>query len=191
METRLQKYVEPERLGARREVVEGAIPAAKLMRLGSQYRSAEPVRVRLEFSPGKQGRTVVHGRLSTVLKATCQRCLEPVDVAVEQTLALELVDVDALGADVQAIGEDFDDAVEYHGKLDLHELIEDELVLACPIIPQHLGGECAMPGETSAGAPSDDLAPGGGETEHSAAATRKPFAGLAELLGSSEKNKPS
>ena len=160
----------------------------KRQRLGRQYRCHEPVRVVLKFSPSERGRVRVTGVLETSLQATCQRCLESVIIDIEQDIAVELMDVAGFQTDHVTSADEFDEAVEYQGKLNLHELIEDELVLACPIVPQHAVGECAEPdipesddkGTNVSAAPTapPDDAPGD---------KRKPFARLAELIDASEK----
>ena len=93
METRLQKFVEPARLAARGDTLEGALPSLAVTRLGKQFQSLDAVWVKLRFVPDERGRTKAIGMLKTSLQAICQRCLEPVEVQIEQDIAVELVDV--------------------------------------------------------------------------------------------------
>jgi uncharacterized protein len=70
-----------------------------------------------------------------------------------------------LPEDCEAIGGD-------PRRVDLAALVEDELLLALPIIPQHeAGGECELPGDATEAA-------GEGDTVE----MRRPFAGLKDLL---------
>jgi uncharacterized protein len=98
---------------------------------------------------------------------TCQRCLGPV----RRTLVsdTEIVFADETAADLpegsEVIGGD-------PHRLDFATLVEDELLLALPIIPQHDAGEaCALPA-------------GAGDEQDTAdtAEMRRPFAGLKDLL---------
>ena len=187
METRLQKFVEPARLAARGDTLEGTLPSSAVTRLGKQFQSGDAVQVKLRFVPADRGRIKVIGTLETSLQAVCQRCLEPVEVQIEQDIAVELVDVAALGNGSTTGADEFDDAVEYQGKLNLYELIEDELVLACPIVPQHERGECANPAFDAEGQSGQVSAEPAAES-NSAGDTRKPFADLAQLLDESTKN---
>ena len=187
METRLPKFVEPARLAARGDTLEGALPSSAVTRLGKQFQSCDAVRVKLRFVPDERGRTKAIGTLKTALQAVCQRCLEPVGVQIEQDIAVELVDVATLGNGLGAGTDEFDDAVEYQGKLNLYELVEDELVLACPIVPQHERGECVKPAFDNDKRDSEvaaDPAP----AVNVAGETRKPFADLAQLLDESANN---
>lgn len=77
----------------------------------------------------------LHLDAETVLPMTCQRCLEPVDVPlavdrwfrfVESEEAAAAQDEDAQ-EDVLALAADFD----------LRRLVEDELILALPLVPMH------------------------------------------------------
>ncbi|MEM7466050.1 MAG: YceD family protein [Pseudomonadota bacterium] len=176
MEKRLPKFVDPVRAASRRESFEGSLAAQSITRLGTHFRCESPVSAAIRFANDGHGRVSIVGTVRTELLADCQRCLRPVVVAVEQNVALLAVDAND-GTDGE-LGDD-DDTVEYCGKLDLHELIEDELILAVPIVPQHAQGECAMPADvaeahfTEGKRVASELEP---------RKLRKPFAGLAELM---------
>src|SRR5262245_50113490 len=149
-------------------VVEREFPLAGFGRL--RDRLADPAgaaRVRAEFRlAGRWPAMVLEVRADVVL--TCQRCLGPLrrKLASESKLVFadegsaELLEgYEAAGGDPEA--------------LDLAALVEDELLLALPIIPQHAAGEaCALP----------SAAAEGGEAAVEAGAMRRPFAGLKDLL---------
>jgi uncharacterized protein len=102
---------------------------------------------------------------STALQLTCQRCLQPmtVNLDVQPTIRFVYGEVQA-----QALDENSDeDVLALPPSLDLRALIEDELILALPLIPRH--DACPLP--LSAG--SAELADGGPEA--------RPFAALAAL----------
>jgi uncharacterized protein len=96
---------------------------------------------------------------------TCQRCLGPLRRTLESASRLAFADEGApeLPSNYEAIGSD-------PRKLDLAALVEDELLLALPLIPLHDAGErCVGPGAKD-------------ESEEPAAGMRRPFAGLKDLL---------
>jgi uncharacterized protein len=96
---------------------------------------------------------------------TCQRCLGPLRRKLESASRLAFAEEGApeLPSDYEAIGSD-------PRKLDLAALVEDELLLALPLIPQHGAGErCAMPDAKDEG-------------EGRAAEMRRPFAGLKDQM---------
>jgi uncharacterized protein len=99
---------------------------------------------------------------------TCQRCLGPMRrrLASESQLVFADENEAELPDGFESVGGD-------PRKLDLAALVEDELLLAVPLIPQHEAGEaCELP----------DVAPGKDEEGAAAAEMRRPFAGLKDLL---------
>jgi uncharacterized protein len=133
-------------------------------------RLAEPAgsaTARAEF--GLQGHWPVarlHVEADVVL--TCQRCLGPMRRRLASESQLVFADENAaeLPDGFESVGGD-------PRKLDLAALVEDELLLAVPLIPQHEAGEaCELP----------DAAPGKDEEGAAAAEMRRPFAGLKDLL---------
>ena len=98
----------------------------------------------------------------------CQRCLQPVALDVEIERSIRFVADEATAAALDAESED--DVLALPRWLDLHELIEDELLLALPIVPMHDHCPVALP--TAVG--EDEVAGAASEPEH-------PFAALAAL----------
>jgi uncharacterized protein len=65
----------------------------------------------------------------------CQRCLEPVALHLDVARALRFVADEALAELLDADSED--DVLALPRRLDLHTLVEDELLLALPLVPMH------------------------------------------------------
>lgn len=78
---------------------------------------------------------------------TCQRCLRPFELPIEIDRQLRFVrdeaEAEALDAELD------DDVLALPRALDLRELIEDELLLALPLVPRH--DTCPAPLNFSAG----------------------------------------
>jgi uncharacterized protein len=66
---------------------------------------------------------------------TCQRCLQPVAVAVEFDRQFRFVRGEDEAARLDAESED--DVLELQHALDLPALVEDELLLSLPLVPRH------------------------------------------------------
>jgi uncharacterized protein len=147
--------------------VERQFPVAAFARLLD--RLAEPagqVSARAEFRQAGQwpaARLVV----TADVVLTCQRCLGPVRRALASEAQVVFADEAAPGLPEgsETVGGD-------PHRLDFAALVEDELLLALPIIPAHDAGEaCTLP------------AGDGNETDASdTAEMRRPFAGLKDLL---------
>ena len=65
----------------------------------------------------------------------CQRCLQPMRLAVQAKRRIFFVDGEDAAAALDAESED--DVLALTPALDLAELIEDELLLALPLVPRH------------------------------------------------------
>ncbi|HSI48444.1 MAG TPA: YceD family protein [Ideonella sp.] len=77
----------------------------------------------------------LHLQAEVNLSLCCQRCLGPVvsDVAVD--CSLRFVSDEASAAEMDADSED--DVLALQRWMDLRELVEDELLLALPLVPRH------------------------------------------------------
>lgn len=100
----------------------------------------------------------------------CQRCLNAYEQPVESEFRIAFVATDDAAANVP---EGYEGVVAAHGRASLAVLVEDELLLALPLVPVHATPEeCAAQPETAA---PDESAPREG--------TQRPFADLRDLLG--------
>ena len=161
MATELPDEFDCRQLPATGAQLSGAIAAARLRRIELPYRVDGPVRVRLTVQARAGGGFAVSGELAVPLAAQCQRCLE------WMVLPLQLpVAVVAVTAAQAAQLEDADWVALVDEKLQVSELVEDEVLLGCPLAPRHDTATCG-PGAASATV-----------TER-----KQPFARLADLLG--------
>ncbi len=98
----------------------------------------------------------------------CQRCLSPVDVPLEVDREFRFV-ADEATAEALDDGSE-EDLLVISREFDLHELIEDELLMALPVVPRH--DEC--PTDVPMASTDEDF-------EEASAAKPNPFAALANL----------
>lgn len=124
---------------------------------------------------GGMGQVWLRIKVRASFPMECQRCMTPVDVPLEVDREFRFV------AD-EATAEALDDEVEedllaLSREFDLHELIEDELLMALPVVPRH--DECPTP--VSMASSDEDF-------EAATAERPNPFAALAGLrVGKSDK----
>lgn len=99
-----------------------------------------------EIRPGSSGSDDVWLQLhaESIVSMTCQRCLDPVEVALLVDRSFRFV------ADEETAAAQDDDSNEdllaMEDDFDLHRLIEDELVLAMPLIAHHADCATRAPG---------------------------------------------
>lgn len=106
----------------------------------------------------------LHLHAEVALPLICQRCLEPVTCPLVLERSFVFVADEARAAELDAEVEH--DVLVVSRELDLHELLEDELLLELPLVPRH--DHCPQP-----------LAPG--SDEQAGAEPAHPFAVLAGL----------
>jgi uncharacterized protein len=80
-------------------------------------------------------RPALHLRADAALPLTCQRCLGPVLAPVHIDAHFIFMPDEAAAAALDDESED--DVLALSSALDLHALIEDELLLALPLVPRH------------------------------------------------------
>ncbi len=111
------------------------------------------VRASFAFGRDEQRTVVIHSQLDVDVKMICQRCLEPVVLPIHSECDYAVVNEGASsqhlpkGYDVLEVGED---------PLDLLALVEDELLLALPIVPLHDPEICQPPVGPDEPEPSED-----------------------------------
>jgi uncharacterized protein len=77
----------------------------------------------------------LHLRAQARLSLVCQRCLAPVETALDTRRSLLFVPGEDAAAQLDADSED--DVLALTRALDLRDLVEDELLLALPLVPRH------------------------------------------------------
>lgn len=130
----LPRRVVARKLAARGQVLSGSVATAELHRLAATVLATEAVvEVDLAFAPG-DAVAEIHGHMRVGVILTCERCLEPVEIALAAAPALGLVRSDEDAAQLPARLEPCFVPAE---ELDLFDLVEEELLLALPIVARH------------------------------------------------------
>lgn len=111
---------------------------------------AAPVRWKAEgeYRVGTDGvrRPALHLTITTEVPQECQRCLQRVDVPVAVDRHFLFASDEAAAAALDAESED--DVLALDEGIDLPALIEDEILLALPMIPQHVQCKVTLPRST-------------------------------------------
>lgn len=113
---------------------------------------------------------------SVSVQLTCQRCLQPMTHAVAFTTVLRFAD-DEDAAQALDESSDDEDVLAMTRALDLQELVEDELIMALPLIPRH--GGCNLPAAAMGTVAADTASPMSTSQDGQ---TRRPLAGLGAML---------
>jgi uncharacterized protein len=135
--------LDPRKAVAMGSCFEGRMEIARLSRLRPLLASTEgSVDYRLSFGRDERGYGVVIGRVVGELTLRCQRCIDAMSLRVDGAFSLALVE----GLDeAAALPDDYDPLLLDGRLMRSSELIEDELLLAVPVVPRHPEGSCEAP----------------------------------------------
>lgn len=129
-----------------------------------------PVRFRADFAHDGQGYTTVELWVEAELPLVCQRSLRPYLEPVKRHTLLAVVE---RAEEQDVLPEHYEPVLVEEGRMALLEVVEDELLLAVPEVPRNPAvAEVELSTDTA------PRKPGKGRAEP----TRRPFAGLADLL---------
>lgn len=128
--------------------VSGQLALAEMKRLHSSLNSNEGlVDVTMKFGIDDESLKYVNGHIKGNLDLICQRCMGAMTYSLENDFSLSPIFVETQAADLPSHYEPF--LAEREGQ-DLLPLIEDEIIVALPIVAKHDIDECSvvLPGET-------------------------------------------
>lgn len=160
--------------------LQGQAPLADMARLADSLSAVPADEASVPWQVQGQERAVtggapewwLHLRAQAPVPLQCQRCLQtlaqPLEVDRWFRFARSEAEAERLDEELE------DDVLVLPARLDLPELLEDELILALPLVPRHTG-ECPEPLPVPAADPAE-----AGEPEEAAP---HPFAALAALRG--------
>ena len=136
-------HVDPRKLADRGATLEGEVSLASLLRLCDPLAdNSGSIRAKFSFGRDVQKAVVIRSQIDVEVKMVCQRCLElvvlPIHSECEYAVVKEgtAIELQPKGYDVLEMGEE---------PLDLLALVEDELLLALPIVPTHNTNFCQQP----------------------------------------------
>jgi uncharacterized protein len=137
---------------------------AELPRLkGAGARDGSRIDVRLRFSLF-DGRPAIDGMLGGTVSLSCQRCMQPVPVPLDERFQVLLVQQES--ADEPG---GYEPVIADAAHFDVRWLAEEQALLALPLVPLHPAGECE-----EAAAPDSEPAARSG--------SQRPFENLRDLL---------
>jgi len=140
MKGRIPDIIDPIRLAKRGEYLVGQMDLRGMDRLLSMLVSAQGMLdVQLAFDIDNAGIRNIRGQIATDVTVRCQRCLGPMDYALEADVMLGIIkhrdQADKLPDCYEALLIEMDE-------VSLRAIVEDELILAMPATPVHNEDEC-------------------------------------------------
>jgi uncharacterized protein len=131
-------------------------------------------------------RVGIAGRATANLRLVCQRCLAPVPILVDDEFHVVLVPSES---EMDQLPEQQDAAIADATRLELDWLLEEQLLLAVPLVPLHATtAECAQGASNNADS-SQTAKRGESQSPVALSETQRPFADLRDLLNQRAKDR--
>lgn len=134
--TTLPQYIDAQKWADREAAIDQVFPLAAFTRVCESTVSSDgEVHVNIRLHRDTQNLIVLEGQVSTKLALICQRCLEPVVTGVDADVQLWLLwneeAAEQLSDEADFVLQDAE------GRVDLLAVLEDELLLALPLVATH------------------------------------------------------
>lgn len=124
--------------------LQGAWPVADFPRLRDALRTDEgTLHYELRGVPQEQGHPALSLKVDGALQFSCQRCLGALEYPMHIEVLLQLAATQA-EAEAEPLRADGPDLIVASRQMPVRDLVEDELLLAIPLVPRHercAGGE--------------------------------------------------
>ncbi|MES9935604.1 MAG: YceD family protein [Sedimenticola sp.] len=141
MSSRLPEFVDPWHSADLKKRFSGRVELADLPRLASMLKRLEgDAEFDIGFERDDKRRSRIKGFVRSTMVLECQRCLESMQLAVDATLNLGVIEV---AEEAERLPEDVEPVQVEEGLIRLLDLVEEELILAIPQVPMHDPEACS------------------------------------------------
>ena len=142
MPSELPETIDPMRLAKTGEQLSGSYNLRQFDRVNASLENGSDAQVlfKLEFSRDNQNQLYsIVGDLETALPQVCQRCMQPMLHQLSAMIKMAIVSNEAEAENLPA---DFEPYIDTGVPVKLQDFIEDELLLAMPLVSLHEEQEC-------------------------------------------------
>lgn len=132
----LPRFIEPKQLALQNAHLKGEVALAQLERLHDSLCEVQgTVKIEWTFACDDKQRPTIQGSIQAQLPMLCQRCLQPLQWTIDTQVALVIFDNEP-HPDEELLME-YEVIILNENPVSLWNLIEDEIILALPIIAKH------------------------------------------------------
>ena len=140
LKQRLPLQVDPYRLAAKEEHLEGTIPLKQMKRLLEAVEIADgEINVDVKFGIDDLNVVFLAGNIKTEVALICQRCMEVVVLPIDINAHVAFVRGEA---EMESLPEGYEGCLINEVPVMLSDIIEDEILLALPVVPKHPVNKC-------------------------------------------------
>ena len=136
----LPNYIDPRKLALQGILLEGTVNVADLTRLDSSVSAIRgPLKASVQFELDESRAKVARGNVMVEVEVVCQRCLDPLVLDLQADFAAQVIwSEDHLNR----VASNYEPWLVIDKMANLSELLEDEILLALPLVNYHNAGEC-------------------------------------------------
>jgi uncharacterized protein len=142
MPPELPETIDPMRLAKTGKELSGSYDLRQFARVNAPLKDDSKVQIsfKLEFSRDEKNRVFsIVGDLQTTLPLICQRCMQPMQHQLSAMIKMAIVNNEA---DAENLPAEFELYIDTGVPVKLQDFIEDELLLAMPLVALHKEQEC-------------------------------------------------
>ena len=174
MLNRLPVDVNPFKLVEQGRCLAGVVPLQQLPRLAEvALDGTEAIAVTLDFTRSAGGRPMIKGHIRGNILLECQRCMQPVTIALDAPLQVALTTFES---DERPEQEGLEAWLIEDERLFIQDFVEDEILLALPLVAKH--EQCEPLRKLIEALPSDEPVTENEQEDVAANAKKNPFAVL-------------
>ncbi|CAI8283115.1 MAG: Large ribosomal RNA subunit accumulation protein YceD [Porticoccaceae bacterium UBA1117] len=150
----LPTHIDPRKLALQGYLLEGEVKTESLPRLASSVSAiCSPLRASVQFELDESRAKVAHGTADVATDVICQRCLDTVQIELHAEFAVQVIwSEDHL----HRVASNYEPWLVVDRMASLSELLEDEILLALPLVNYHVVGECTGDAFLDVAAPEAD-----------------------------------
>ena len=136
----LPTHIDPRKLALQGNVLEGTVNVGDLPRLESSVSSVcGPLEAKVQFGLDESRAKIVNGDARVSVETICQRCLDPLVVELTAEFAVQVIWSED---HINRVAANYEPWLVLDKMANLNELLEDEILLALPLVNYHVVGEC-------------------------------------------------
>jgi uncharacterized protein len=133
-------HIDPRKLAMQTSRLEGCVDASKLPRLAAAVDNiSSEAMARLNFENERSHAALVDGDVNIKVEIQCQRCLDPVALELQTVFALQVISGEEY---VDRVATSREPWIVEDRMANLHQMVEDELLLVLPAVNYHPVGTC-------------------------------------------------
>ena len=134
------EYADVRKVFLQEQEISGSLSLANLDNLSGILNSGNGrLCVNLRFFHNNSGQRIITGKLRADIEVLCQRCLQPLELAIEDDISLAVIENES---DAKYLEANYDPWLCKEPRLSLVDLVGEQLILALPIVSLHSDPNC-------------------------------------------------